>query len=111
MEGAGFDMDFSNIFATIPQQQPFTKPNEDNTSSFFFGDEGIDTNASFIDPNALSTPSQSMSYIPQNLVGMVVSCDRDRILTTVSLWITLWTVLQCGIAISHQNHLSWTHLQ
>ena len=91
MEGAGFDMDFSNMFAMIPQQQqqPFTKPNEDNTSGFFFGDEGIDTTTSCIAPNVLSTPSQDMSYMSQNLVGMAISCDRDRTLTTTSLWITL----------------------
>lgn len=77
MEGAGFafdaaDMDFSNVFATMPQQQSFAKPNEDNTSGFFFGDEGIDTAASFIDPTVFSTPSQDMSYMPQNLVSLLL---------------------------------------
>ncbi|KAJ8111703.1 hypothetical protein OPT61_g5761 [Boeremia exigua] len=77
MEGAGFafdtvDMDFNNVFATMPQQQQsFAKPNEDNTFGFF-GDEGIDTTASFIDPTVFSTPSQDMSYLPQNLVGAAV---------------------------------------
>lgn len=75
MEGAGFafdtaDMDFNNVFATMPQQQQsFVKPNEDNTSGFFFGDEGIDTTASFIDPTLFSTPSQDMSFMSQNLVS------------------------------------------
>lgn len=75
MEGAGFafdtaDMDFNNVFATMPQQQQqsFAKSNEDNTFGFF-GDEGIDTAASFIDPTVFSAPSQDMSYITQNLVG------------------------------------------
>ncbi|KAF3048961.1 hypothetical protein E8E11_007202 [Didymella keratinophila] len=74
MEGAGFafdtaDMDFSNVFATMPQQQQqqsFAKPTEDNTFGFF-GDEGIDTAASFIDPTLFSTPSQDMSFMPQTL--------------------------------------------
>lgn len=75
MEGAGFafdtaDMDFNNVFTTMPQQQQsFVKPNEDNTSGFFFGDEGIDTTASFIDPTLFSTPSQDMSFMSQNLVS------------------------------------------
>lgn len=51
------------------QQQSFVKPNEDNTSGFFFGDEGIDTTASFIDPTLFSTPSQDMSFMSQNLVS------------------------------------------
>ncbi|KAF2628916.1 hypothetical protein BU25DRAFT_409413 [Macroventuria anomochaeta] len=72
MEGAGFafetaGMDFNNVFAMMPQeQQSFAKPNEDNTFGFF-GDEGIDTAASFINPTVLSTPSQDMSYMPKNL--------------------------------------------
>ncbi|KAF3037934.1 hypothetical protein E8E12_004107 [Didymella heteroderae] len=73
MEGAGFafdtaDMDFNNVFATMPQQQQqsFAKPTEDNTFGFF-GDEGIDTAASFIDPTLFSTPSQDMSFMPQTL--------------------------------------------
>ncbi|KAG9188067.1 hypothetical protein G6011_01990 [Alternaria panax] len=62
-QGAGFafdatNMDFSNMFAT-PQQQTFTPA--DNTSGFFFADEGIDTTASsFIDPTVFdNTPQQS----------------------------------------------------
>ncbi|KAL1795285.1 hypothetical protein ACET3X_007101 [Alternaria dauci] len=62
-QGAGFafdttNMDFSNMFAT-PQQQTFTPA--DNTSGFFFADEGIDTTASsFMDPTVFdSTPQQS----------------------------------------------------
>ncbi|KAG9205443.1 hypothetical protein G6514_008085 [Epicoccum nigrum] len=75
MEGAGFafdtaNMDFNDVFATMPQQQQqqqsFAKPNEGNTFGFF-GDEGIDTAASFIDPTLFTTPSQNMSFISQNL--------------------------------------------
>lgn len=94
MEGAGFafdtaDMDFNNVFTTMPQQQQsFAKP-EDNTFGFF-GDEGIDTAASFIDPTLFSTPSQDMSFMPQNLVGVAV---RYRLeigkLTFSRPWITL----------------------
>jgi hypothetical protein len=79
MEGAGFafdtaNMDFNNVFATMPQQQQqqqqsFAKPNEGNTFSFF-GDEGVDTAASFIDPTLFSTSSQDMSFMSQNLVGV-----------------------------------------
>lgn len=85
MEGAGFvfdtaDMDINNLFATMPQQQQsFTKPNEDNTSGFFFGDEGIDTATSFIDPTVFSTPSQDMSFMSQNLVSVAS-------LTRVEAW-------------------------
>ncbi|KAJ4365485.1 hypothetical protein N0V95_000420 [Ascochyta clinopodiicola] len=85
MEGAGFafdtaDMDFNNVFATMPQQQqPFAKPNEDNTSGFFFGDEGIDTTGSFVDPTVFSTPSQDMSYLPQNLA-------MDNTMGNASMW-------------------------
>lgn len=74
MEGAEFtfdtvNMDFNNVFATLPQQQQsFAKPNEDNTFGFF-GDEGIDTATSFIDPTLFSNPSPDMSYMSQNLVG------------------------------------------
>ncbi|KAF1924811.1 uncharacterized protein M421DRAFT_424445 [Didymella exigua CBS 183.55] len=71
MEGTGFafdtaDMDFNNVFATMPQQQQLAKPTEDNTFGFF-GDERIDTAASFIDPTIFSTPSQDMSFMPQTL--------------------------------------------
>lgn len=85
MEGAGFAFDTANmdfdLFATMPQQQQqqsFAKPNEDNTSGFFFGDEGIDTAASFVDPTVFSNPSQDMSFIPQNLVSVIVLCDARR---------------------------------
>ncbi|KAF1349513.1 hypothetical protein EJ07DRAFT_39178, partial [Lizonia empirigonia] len=83
MEGAGFafdtaDMDFNNVFATMPQQQQsFVKPSEDNTSGFFFGDEGIDTTASFIDPTLFSTPSQDMSFMSQNLVSAFSSSSAS----------------------------------
>lgn len=84
MEGAGFAFDTANmdfdLFATMPQQQSFAKPNEDNTSGFFFGDEGIDTAASFVDPTVFSTPSQDMSYVPQSLVSMTISCNVDQTL-------------------------------
>jgi hypothetical protein len=76
MEGAGFafdtaNMEFNDVFATMPQQQQasFAKPNEGNTFGFF-GDEGIDTAASFIDPTLFTTPSQDMSFMSQNLVGI-----------------------------------------
>ena len=84
MEGAGFAFDTANmdfdLFATMPQQQQqsFAKPNEDNTSGFFFGDEGIDTAASFVDPTVFSNPSQDMGFIPQNLVSVIVLCDARR---------------------------------
>lgn len=71
-QGAGFafdtTMDFSNAFATMPQQQQHSlmKPAEDNTSTgFFFGDEGIDTTTGFsqqfdtMNPALLSTPQTS----------------------------------------------------
>jgi hypothetical protein len=86
MEGAGFafdttNMDFSNVFTTMPQQQQqqqqqsFLKPSQGDTSAdFFFGDEGIDTTASFIDPILFSTPSQEPSYMTQNLVRMPSPC-------------------------------------
>ncbi len=60
-QGAGFAFDATMDFSafTMPQQQQsFLKPSEDNTSSFF-GDEGIDTSASFIDPIMFSTPQTS----------------------------------------------------
>ncbi|RYO38102.1 hypothetical protein AA0113_g11279 [Alternaria arborescens] len=70
-QGAGFafdttNMDFSNMFAT-PQQQTFTPA--DNTSGFFFADEGIDTTASsFIDPTIFdNTPQQSTFDMQHNL--------------------------------------------
>ena len=81
MEGAGFDMEFNNVFSTMPQQQQqsFAKPNEDNTSGFFFGDEGIDTAASFIDPTVFSTPSQDMSFMTQNFVsGLSRAISKTR---------------------------------
>ncbi|KAI4957846.1 hypothetical protein J4E86_004985 [Alternaria arbusti] len=61
-QGAGFafdtNMDFSNMFATPQQQQSYTPA--DNTSGFFFADEGIDTSASssFIDPAVFETNPQ-----------------------------------------------------
>ncbi|KAF9692109.1 hypothetical protein EKO04_010103 [Ascochyta lentis] len=85
MEGAGFafdtaDMDFNNVFATMPQQQQsFAKPNEDNTPGFFFGDEGIDTTGSFVDPSLFSTPSQDMSYLSQSLA-------MDNTMGNASMW-------------------------
>jgi hypothetical protein len=57
------------------QQQSFMKPSEGDTSAdFFFGDEGIDTTASFIDPILFSTPSQEPSYMTQNLVCIPLPC-------------------------------------
>jgi hypothetical protein len=62
-QGAGFafdmSMDFSNVFAT--------KPNEGETSDgFFFGDEGIDTTASIMDP--ILFPQQTAFDTQQSLV-------------------------------------------
>lgn len=59
-QGAGFafdsNMDYSNMFAATPET--LFKP-ADNTSGFFFADEGIDaTTSSFIDPTTLGTPQQ-----------------------------------------------------
>lgn len=59
-QGAGFafdsNMDFNNMFAATPES--LFKP-ADNTSGFFFADEGIDTTASsFLDPTTLGTPQQ-----------------------------------------------------
>jgi hypothetical protein len=75
-QGAGFafdlNMDFSNVFAA-------TKPNEGETSnSFFFGDEGIDTTASFLDP--IMFPQQTAFDMPQTLVGDHDTWRRHRIL-------------------------------
>lgn len=68
-QGAGFafdaSMDFTSAFAA--PQSLFMKPAEDNTSGFF-GDEGIDTTTSFIDPTVFST-AQEQNFIPQNLVS------------------------------------------
>lgn len=79
-QGAGFvfdmNMDFSNVFAT--------KPNEGETSnSFFFGDEGIETTTSTVDP----------IIFPQNAFDMQHSLVResgrgiqhDRLTTSQSL--------------------------
>jgi hypothetical protein len=75
-QGAGFafdttNMDFSNMFAT-PQQQTFTPA--DNTSGFFFADEGIDTTASsFIDPTIFdNTPQQSTFDMQHSLVSFLL---------------------------------------
>ncbi len=61
-QGAGFafdaNMDFSAFTMSLQQQQSFIKPIEDNTSGFF-GDEGIDTSASFFDPTMFATPQTS----------------------------------------------------
>ncbi|UPX13319.1 uncharacterized protein EKO05_0003835 [Ascochyta rabiei] len=73
-------MDFSNVFVTMPQQQQsFAKPNEDNTSGFFFGDEGIDTTGSFVDPTVFATPSQDMGYLSQSLA-------MDNTMSNASIW-------------------------
>ncbi|KAF5846020.1 hypothetical protein GGP41_008504 [Bipolaris sorokiniana] len=75
-QGAGFafdsNMDFSNMFAAA--SETLFKP-ADNTSGFFFADEGIDTTtSSFMDPITLGTPQQgafdmnipsAASYYPQ----------------------------------------------
>ncbi|EOA91384.1 uncharacterized protein SETTUDRAFT_29926 [Exserohilum turcica Et28A] len=55
-------MDFANMFAATPET--LFKP-ADNTSGFFFADEGIDTTtSSFIDPLALGTPHQGAFDMP-----------------------------------------------
>ena len=59
-QGAGFAFDPVMDFG-------FMKPIE-NDASGFFGDEGIDTTTSFIDPLMLATPQES-TYMPQNLVS------------------------------------------
>ena len=68
-QGAGFafdeNMDYTNLFATTPQQT--FKP-MDNTSGFPFADEGIDTATSFIDPTVFDTPQQSAFDMPHSLV-------------------------------------------
>jgi hypothetical protein len=76
-QGAGFafdaNMDFSNMFAT-PQQQSYTPA--DNTSGFFFADEGIDTSASssFIDPTVFETTPQQCTFdMQQSLVSLLSS--------------------------------------
>jgi serine/threonine protein kinase len=80
-QGAGFafdaTMDFSNVFAA--PQQTFSKP-EDNTSGFFFGDEGIDTTTAFsqidtMNPALLSTPQLTFD-MQQSLVSLVAMTDR-----------------------------------
>jgi hypothetical protein len=78
-QGAGFafdmNMDFSNVFAQ--------KPNEDETSNnFFFGDEGIDTTASLMDPILFSTASQhDMAFdMQQSLVRTLVCLTIGRLL-------------------------------
>jgi hypothetical protein len=65
-QGAGFafdsNMDFGNLFAT--------KPNEGNTSqNAFFGDEGIDTSSSFMDPTMFSINPQQTAFDMQ--LGLV----------------------------------------
>jgi hypothetical protein len=73
-QGAGFaftnaDMDFSHVFDTVPQQQQVSmKPTGGETSGFFFGDEGVDTAASFIDAAVFSNTSQQATYAAQALV-------------------------------------------
>ncbi|KAF2127943.1 hypothetical protein P153DRAFT_367866 [Dothidotthia symphoricarpi CBS 119687] len=73
-QGAGFAFDMSNMdFGTtfaIPQlhQQPASKPVEGDTStSFFFGDEGIDTGSFCTDTfnPAMLSLSQEQTYLPQ----------------------------------------------
>lgn len=83
-QGAGFafdpSMDFSGAF-TAPQQM-FMKPVEDNTSGFF-GDEGIDTTASFIDPTVFSTP-QEQTFVSHNLVsGPTDGARLNAVLTSI----------------------------
>lgn len=74
-QGAGFafdtNMDFSNMFATPQQQQSYTPA--DNTSGFFFADEGIDTSASssFIDPAVFETNPQQCT-MQQSLVSLLL---------------------------------------
>ncbi|KAH7080016.1 hypothetical protein BKA63DRAFT_233164 [Paraphoma chrysanthemicola] len=64
------NMDFSNVFAT-------TKPVEGETSTnFFFGDEGIDTAASFVDP----------IMFPQTAFDMQNSLSMDNTSGSTSAW-------------------------
>jgi hypothetical protein len=80
-QGAGFafdiNMDFSTVFAP--------KLNEGETSdSFFFGDEGIDTTASIMDPILFAaTHEHGMVFdMQQNLVRKPV-CTATKYLLTV----------------------------
>ncbi|KAH7394329.1 hypothetical protein BKA66DRAFT_456070 [Pyrenochaeta sp. MPI-SDFR-AT-0127] len=87
-QGAGFafdtiNMDFS-AFTMPQQQQSFAKPSEDNTSGFFFGDEGIDTTTSFIDPTVFNTPQEQSFDISHNLA-------MDNTSVSASAWNTQLT--------------------
>jgi len=79
-QGAGFaftdaDMDFSHVFDTVSQQQQASmKPTGGETSGLFFGDEGVDTTASFIDTVVFPTTSQQ-TYAPQSLVSKLTCQD------------------------------------
>ena len=57
------NIDFSNMFATPQQQQSYTPA--DNTSGFFFADEGIDTSASssLIDPAVFESNGQQCTLL------------------------------------------------
>jgi hypothetical protein len=63
---AGFAFDMNMDFSTV-----FPKPNEGETSNgFFFGDEGIDTTTTFVDPLAMFSQQTSPCYdIQQGLVS------------------------------------------
>jgi serine/threonine protein kinase len=87
-QGAGFafdmNMDFSNVFA---------KPNEGETSnSFFFGDEGIDTTTSLVDPimfpDLVSDPPDN--YIARSLQYQ----SLDNTSGSASVWNQLTPDLQ-----------------
>jgi hypothetical protein len=76
-QGAGFafdmNMDFSNVFAS--------KPNEGETSnSFFFGDEGIDTTTTLVDP--IMFP-QDVYNMPNSLVSAEVHSKYPPGLTNI----------------------------
>jgi hypothetical protein len=62
----------------VPQQQQVSmKPTGGETSGFFFGDEGVDTAASFIDAAVFSNTSQQATYAAQALVS-TVTCQKIR---------------------------------
>ncbi|KAH7086325.1 hypothetical protein FB567DRAFT_561056 [Paraphoma chrysanthemicola] len=83
------NMDFSNVFAT-------TKPVEGETSTnFFFGDEGIDTTASFVDPIMFPQTAFDMQNSLVSVAVMVPDAARhcayalqsmDNTVGSTSVW-------------------------
>jgi hypothetical protein len=97
----GANMDFGSAFAAPQQQQQaFMKPLEDNTSTFFFGDEGIDTTTGFdqtfdaLNPALLSTPHD----MQQTLVSLHFSYASILANCVNSPWITPRRALPNGMS-------------